>query len=282
MPRNWSRAENEATVQDYLAMLEEEQSGLRYNKSEHRRRLAQLLDNRSEAAIELKHQNISAVLIARHVPYIRGYLPRGNYQRDLAEVVDDVLGHRTELETVLRLEAAKPVALPTMDHILSSLVDAPVVKEFDYRKAVRELPPIRRSVDYVALEAANRSLGDLGEEFVLRFEKARLAAARQERLAAAVERVSVTRGDGLGYDVLSFEANGRERLVEVKTTSYGAVTPFFVTRNEVEVSKLRDINYHLYRVFDFRESPRLFQLAGRIDQAFALDPVQFIARLRTP
>jgi hypothetical protein len=194
MTRNWSRAENEATVQDYLVMLEAEQSGVRYNKSEHRRRLASALNDRSEAAIELKHQNVSAVLIARHMPYIKGYLPRGNYQRDLAGVVDEAIGQRPHLETVLRHEALKPVVLPDVDDILAALVDAPAVEEFSYRRAVRELPSIRRNVDYVALEAANRSLGDLGEEFVLRFEKARLAAAGHERLANSVERVSIREG----------------------------------------------------------------------------------------
>lgn len=263
-------------------MLEAEQSGVPYNKSEHRRALARLLDDRSEAAIELKHQNISAVLIARNMPYIRGYLPRGNYQHDLAEVVDGAIDGRPQLEVVLRQEAIKPVTLPRVDDILSSLVDPPVVEDFNYRKAVRELPRLRRNVDYVALEAANRSLGDLGEEFVLRFEKERLVAARMDKLAERVERVSVTRGDGLGFDVLSFEPDGRQRMIEVKTTTYGAITPFYVTRNELEISKVPDSNYHLYRVFDFRSKPKLFLIAGRIDQAFALDATQYVARVRAP
>jgi hypothetical protein len=80
--------------------------------------------------------------------------------------------------------------------------------------------------------------------------------------------------------VLSYETNSRERLVEVKTTAYGAVTPFYVTRNEVEVSRVPDANYYLYRVFNFREKPGLFQVNGRIDQEFALDPTQYVAHLR--
>jgi Protein NO VEIN, C-terminal len=42
-------------------------------------------------------------------------------------------------------------------------------------------------------------------------------------------------------------SRGRERLVEVKTTAYGRETPFFVTRNEVEVSGKQDDQYFLYR-----------------------------------
>lgn len=66
---------------------------------------------------------------------------------------------------------------------------------------------------------------DAGAEFVVRYEIARLSRENQERLAGKVERVSNTRGDGLGYDVLSFDGDGKERLIEVKTTRYGASTP---------------------------------------------------------
>jgi hypothetical protein len=122
-------------------------------------------------------------------------------------------------------------------------------------------------------------LGRAGEEFVVDFERARLISEAQERLASRVERVSVTRGDQEGFDVLSFSANGRERLIEVKTTGFGAYTPFFVTRNELETSKENSDRYHVYRVFTFRRSPRLFILPGAIDQSCDLEPAQFVARV---
>ncbi len=75
--------------------------------------------------------------------------------------------------------------------------------------------PVR--VDYLALEARNQSLGKAGEELVLRVEMDRLRREGASRLADRIEHVSHTRGDGLGYDVLSFESTGRERLIEVKT-----------------------------------------------------------------
>ncbi|ANK06964.1 Hypothetical protein WLH_05703 (plasmid) [Escherichia coli O25b:H4] len=42
--------------------------------------LRQLLNGRSKSSVELKHQNISAVLDALGLPYINGYKPRGNSQ----------------------------------------------------------------------------------------------------------------------------------------------------------------------------------------------------------
>ena len=105
-------------------------------------------------------------------------------------------------------------------------------------------------------EARNRSLGRSGELFVNNYEQARLIQAGSEGLAAKIEHTSKVRGDREGYDILSFEENGSERLIEVKTTKYGGETPFFVTRNEVAASERHAARYHLYRLFAFREAPR--------------------------
>jgi hypothetical protein len=133
--------------------------------------------------------------------------------------------------------------------------------------------------DYLAQEARNRSLGRAGELFVVELEARRLHAEGKKALSDRVEHVAATRGDGLGFDVLSFEINGRERLIEVKTTSFGDLTPFFVSRNELARSEADAPLYHLYRVFDFRTQPRLFDLPGVISGNCQLDPVSYLARL---
>lgn len=81
----------------------------------------------------------------------------------------------------------------------------------------------------------------------------------------------------MGYDVLSFESNGKERFIEVKTTSFGKDTPFFVSRNELAFSKTASEQFHLYRLFEFRRQPRLFAIAGEISQHCFLDPVTYRA-----
>ncbi len=67
-----------------------------------------------------------------------------------------------------------------------------------------------------------------------------------ERFADRIEHTSRTRGDHAGYDILSFEASGQERLIEVKTTKYGASTPFFVSRNEGATSALDSETLHTF------------------------------------
>lgn len=71
---DWSDMENDLIVADYFAMLADDILGRTYSKAEHRKRLAPLLSNRSEGAIEFKHQNISAVLKGLGEDWIPGYM----------------------------------------------------------------------------------------------------------------------------------------------------------------------------------------------------------------
>jgi hypothetical protein len=147
-------------------------------------------------------------------------------------------------------------------------VDPPDRRERRETKQVRERQPARyRRPNYLLMEVRNSALGRAGEQFVLDFERARLIATGRPRLADRVEQVSLTRGDFEGFDILSFDTAGAEQLIEVKTTRYGAYTPFYVTRNELDRSNEDSDRYHLYRVFAFRKEPKLFRLPGPVDRS---------------
>ena len=98
MRTDWSQAEVEAIVADYLDMLAMELRGELYGKTAHRRALARILNRRSDGSIERKHQNISAILIELGCPYISGYKPLSNYQMRLYEVVAERLAGEKKLE----------------------------------------------------------------------------------------------------------------------------------------------------------------------------------------
>ncbi len=270
----------EATVADYLSMLSLELRAQPYGKTAHRQALKRLLHNRSDSAIERKHQNISAVLIEIGFPYIAGYKPLRNYQRLLLEVVADRLVADDSLKPLAHSVATEPVIPPRVrpDHL--PLVDPPAAQHRNVAHAPQAdyLPRGRLGVDFLALEARNASLGKAGEQVVFDSEVARLRHLGKQKLADRVEWVSATRGDGLGFDVLSFEPSGKERFIEVKTTAFGKETPFYVTRTELQFSTGHAREFHLYRLFEFRKSPRMFLLNGRLDQTCILDPEQFIAR----
>ncbi len=277
---NWGREEVEAIVADYLAMLVSELKGERYNKAKHNRKLQALLGRRSRGSIEMKHMNISAVMREMGYPCIDGYKPASNYQRSLLpEIVSAQVQTNKELQALLAgITATTEIEVPSVDAILAALVRAPNPDERTSGN-VRETPAIYnpRKVDYLTRDAANTKLGLAGEHFVLQFERARLIAAGKETLAEKVEHTSQELGDGLGFDLRSFEVNGQDRLVEVKTTKFSRYTPFYVTSNELRVSREREEDYYLYRVFHFSKSPRLYIAPGCLDRQFSLTPTQYLA-----
>lgn len=281
MSESWSREEVEATVADYFHMLTLELAGQQYNKTEHRRSLIRSLNDRSEGAIERKHQNISAILIEIGCPYIAGYKPLGNYQSLLYEVVADRLKSNEQFDRTALAAVQMPAAMPLIADFSKIVVEPPELTRSAREPTIHTYPSKDRLAvkrDYIDREARNASLGLAGEEFVVKYEQWRLSSGGHDRLANKVEHVSQTKGDGLGFDVLSFDTNGRERLIEVKTTSFGKETPFFITKNEVELSRAQADYFHLYRLFEFRKDPRMFSLGGAVDRHCHLDPITFQGR----
>jgi hypothetical protein len=121
-----------------------------------------------------------------------------------------------------------------------------------------------------------KSLGDSGEEWVVGLERERLARFGRYALARRVEWTARERGDGLGYDVASFFPDGRERLIEVKTTNYSANTPFYITKGEVSFSERRPDAFSLYRVHGFARDPRVYVLDGSVKERARLEPQVFL------
>ncbi|MDP3669897.1 MAG: DUF3883 domain-containing protein [Telluria sp.] len=274
---DWTRSEVELIVDDYLSMLASELAGASYNKTAHRRALKSHLADRSDQSIEFKHSNISAALLDSGFPYINGYKPRSNYQALLAEVVANRMSQSPELHEIAAADADRPMVVPEVDDILSVLTDRPRPIAERNRVAEPVVPLVRMTTNYIEREARNRSLGAAGELFVINYERARLIQVGREALAARIEHTSRIRGDHEGYDILSYDERGAERLIEVKTTKYGADTPFFVTRNEVGTSERRSSLYQVYRLYSFRASPRLYTLPGAISASCRLSAATFLA-----
>lgn len=226
---NWSDDEVRLVVVDYFAMLEPDLLGKRYNKTRHRDTLRPQLNGRSGQSVEYKHANVSAVLVGMGLPYIRGYKPRGHFQASLAEAVDLYLVANPSL--LDRLAAAPdldPKSAPTVEQLDPNALIVAAPDRIDGTEVVeRPLSRRGRRIDFAERDAANRRLGRLGEQFVIRLEEERLRLARRDDLARRVRWVADQDGDGLGYDVLSFdEKTAAERWIEVKTTGLGMYFPF--------------------------------------------------------
>ena len=176
-------------------------------------------------------------------------------------------------------QVSAPAAAPSVADILSILESPPLRSDkVPYRVGERR-PAVspRPEVNFLEREAHNSALGAAGELFALHYEQARLIHVGKENLASRVEHVALTIGAREGFDIRSFETSGKDRLIEVKTTAYGKATPFFLSRNELAVSKERAPAYHLYRLFAFRKDPRMFVIDGALDKACDLNPTMFMA-----
>jgi hypothetical protein len=279
MPTDWTPHEVQIIVSDYFDMLTKELRGEPFNKAEHNRKLQHLLNRRTRGSIEKKHQNISAVLIELGCPYIDGYKPYGNFQGILETIVEERVARDGFLQQAASRAAEKEINRPPrIGNLLSILVKPPLRKpERTSANAKRDKIRLPKKRNYLEIESRNRSLGLAGEKLVIEFERQRLLKAGKRDLANRIEHVSVSQGDQLGFDIQSFDADGKDRLIEVKTTQFGEMTPFFVSRNEIETSDARIEYYHLYRLFNFLREPKMFTLAGSLRRSCRLEPIVFSA-----
>lgn len=141
-------------------------------------------------------------------------------------------------------------------------------------------PSTPSTIDYTEREIRNRSLGLEGELFILKNEIEFLKSKGKDDLAERVQHVSVEIGDGLGYDILSFDLSGKEKRIEVKTTRSDISRPFYLTRNELEFSSKNAEIYHLYRLFDFDSKlnvGKYYVIKGNLVDSLDLEPILYLA-----
>jgi len=112
---------------------------------------------------------------------------------------------------------------------------------------------VRAKPDYSKREADNIKLGRDGELLVLAYEKERLESIGKSELADKVQHTSVEEGDGAGYDIRSFDAEGNPVFIEVKTTKGSSSTPFYMSSNEKAFAKSHIDSFKIYRVYDYSE-----------------------------
>ncbi|MCZ2498536.1 DUF3883 domain-containing protein [Xylophilus sp. Kf1] len=272
---DWSVEEVQATVDSYFEMLNLEAQTVKYKKSVFNAALRSRLNERSKASIELKHQNISAVLHALELPFIPGYKPRSNSQLLLRKKVHQyILDHPAAVEKIADvMEEWKSNGEKTFT---ATVVEAPVLETIHGKTSgIRMRLP--RRIDFAARDEANRHLGRAGEQWAINFEHQRLTLDGNPELFQRLDWVSDRLGDGAGYDILSYETSSSPRYIEVKTTNGPYKSSFIISHNEMDFAKEVGDAFYLYRIFRFREMPTLYMLRGDISRQLHLDPIDFRA-----
>ncbi|WGR90956.1 DUF3883 domain-containing protein [Bradyrhizobium sp. ISRA443] len=141
-------------------------------------------------------------------------------------------------------------------------------------------PALRRLVsryDPAAPDELNRSLGRAGEEMVFRFEFDRLCRAGRRDLAKEMDWPADRGEDHRGYDIRSFESEGEESLLEIKTTNGHARTRFWLSRTQYEVAAQNPSTYRIRRVFHFRNRAEMFDIKPPLDAGLWLIPDKYVA-----
>lgn len=172
------------------------------------------------------------------------------------------------------LEELKSKLINTKDidlsnkYILSKSVITNKHKNNEYKKT-----PTKR--DYDQQSKSNKITGLKGERYVVEYEKSQLQG--NKKLQSKVEQISVTQGDGLGYDILSFNPDGSEKHIEVKTTTDSENIPFYISQNERQYAKEDNSSYWLYRVYDINKEAKLEKYHGNLEQYFSFEPTDYLA-----
>ena len=137
----------------------------------------------------------------------------------------------------------------------------------------KEFHFVGKYVDHIAQQRRNKHIGDIGELIVLAHERDHCPP----EFASNIERVSRTKGDGVGFDILSYDDTGCEKYIEVKATTGPASRSFHVSGTELARSKAEGDKYFLYRLFNLNEENRtadFFIVQGDLSK-YCINPTEF-------
>jgi hypothetical protein len=274
-PNDWSDKENDAVVASYFVMLCKELAGLPYNKAANNRMLQKQI-GRNRSAIEFKFCNVSAAAKAFGLPVIKGYQPRFNFQMSLADAISRWLTQHPDWD--ISFHQKQVAGLEEYQTIFLGI--SPTFSNTPPPKELEQSLEVAHRFDIAGRDERNRKLGQAGEEVVFHHERSSLRQVGRDDLAGRVRWISKEDGDGAGYDISSFTPEGEDRLIEVKTTYGGDRTPFYISRNELKVAEAHRESWLLFRVYDFAQSPKAFELFPPLEAHVSLIATNFEANFK--
>lgn len=153
--------------------------------------------------------------------------------------------------------------------------------------SLKSLPPeklygIPRKIDWDTLNEKRKITGLKGEEIVFILEKNYFKSINREDLANKVRHISIEKGDGSGYDILSFTVDGKEKYIEVKSTSQSSNSSFYLSKNELNFLKNHPQDAFVYRILNINdnEEPLLkVYSSDEILNSNQITPVQYIVKM---
>lgn len=148
------------------------------------------------------------------------------------------------------------------------------------KKSEKSKRRIYKDTDWDGKNERRTALGKMGEAFAYEYECNQVKAFAPDSLDKVIH-LSVTKGDGFGYDILSLNKAGEPVFIEVKTTTGKKDSPFYMSRNEKAFFEdFKDDNAYIYRVYNFDAETKKGQIskiaAKDLVDSFSFEPVDFI------
>ena len=162
--------------------------------------------------------------------------------------------------------------LPESKTVFNAFEISPINNSFNQRRSTPNDTNRDGNVDWDKENKKKRIKGRRAEELVMDFERQRLSESGQESLAAKVEDYSTKYSRG--FDILSWNIDGTERNIEVKSSSSNG---FILTRNELNKSETNP-NYWIYIVNEKKNEVQIKQIKTpslKNQDQFRLEPKDY-------
>jgi len=166
----------------------------------------------------------------------------------------------------------KEKALPEIQTVFDAFEISPINNSSSQKRSTPNDTNRDGSVDWDKENKRKRIKGRRAEELVMDFERQRLSEAGEEDLATKVEDYSTKYSKG--FDILSWNADGTERNIEVKSSSSNG---FILTRNELNKSETNP-NYWIYIVNEKKNEIQIKQIKTpslKDESRFRLEPKDY-------
>lgn len=117
-------------------------------------------------------------------------------------------------------------------------------------------------IDYINRSKKLKRIGNRGEQIVLKAERNYLIKNKKSNLAKLVDHIA-EKDDSAGYDIKSYNLDGTERLIEVKSTTRGVgYNNIYLSANELDVA-INNSNYYFYVVYEAdSKKPKIWRVKG--------------------
>ena len=245
------------------------------------------LNNEEDTRFTEKFGKLGSKSINRNLNYISGCFFTKKYLLDDSFLDIDFIGDLNKYKSIYESIINDPVGIP----LIENLVDTVFEKEDSekiiyYNYEIREFVPnvkhqeIKTSTTEKNRKKSNnikenyslpsKKVGNAGEEHVYNFEFNYLSNIGRCDLALKIVKQYEDLTNFPGYDIQSFDDQGNEIYIEVKSTKSEKRDSFGISRNEIKSARKYKNKYFIYQVVNALKDPKILRKIK--------DPISYVDR----